>query len=119
LFNDYGSKIKGVALPDCYRIIAELYTIPQKRSISSIYVTPAYIRRVLLNLNWEELHTLDSMKAGSIKIEWIEWLNNLNDTSLLTSLLQFKKANESGDWSDNLTSEQIESLQRGLADLNS
>ena len=57
------------------------------------------------------------MKAENIKIELIEWLTRLNDKSLLTSLLQFKKASEKGDWSDNLTSEQLESLQRGLHDM--
>lgn len=57
------------------------------------------------------------MKAESIKIELIEWLARLEDNSVLTSLLQFKKANELGDWSDNLTPFQVESLQRGLFDL--
>ena len=57
------------------------------------------------------------MKAESIKNELIEWLSKLDDKSILTSLLQFKKSTEAGDWSDNLTKEQIESLQRGLSDL--
>jgi RNA polymerase-binding transcription factor DksA len=57
------------------------------------------------------------MKAESIKNELIEWLSKLDDKSLLTSLLQYKKSAEAGDWADNLTKEQIESLQRGLADL--
>lgn len=55
--------------------------------------------------------------ADSIKTELIEWLSRLDDKSILTSLLQFKKSIEAGDWCDNLTQEQIESLQRGLADL--
>ena len=57
------------------------------------------------------------MKAESIKSELIEWLSRLDDNSILTSLLQFKKSAEAGDWTDNLTKEQIESLQRGLSDL--
>jgi hypothetical protein len=57
------------------------------------------------------------MKSESIKIELIEWLTRLDDKSLLTSLLQFKKASEQGDWSDNLTPGQLESLQRGLQDM--
>jgi hypothetical protein len=57
------------------------------------------------------------MKAENIKIEFIEWLARLDDKSLLTSLLQFKKASEKGDWSDNLTADQLESLQRGLHDM--
>ncbi len=57
------------------------------------------------------------MTAENIKIELIEWLARLDDKSILTSLLQFKKANELGDWSDNLNPDQLESLQRGLSDL--
>lgn len=57
------------------------------------------------------------MNSESIKNELIEWLTRLDDNSILTSLLQFKKSSESGDWADNLTPEQIESLQRGLSDL--
>lgn len=57
------------------------------------------------------------MKAESIKNELMEWLSKLDDKSILTSLLQFKKSAESGDWSDNLTKEQLESLQRGLSDM--
>ena len=56
------------------------------------------------------------MKAESIKNELIEWLSKLDDKSILASLLQFKKSAEAGDWTDNLTKEQIESLQRGLSD---
>jgi len=58
------------------------------------------------------------MSAESIKLELIEWLAKLEDKSLLTSLLQFKKASETGDWSENLSPEQLESLNRGLQDLN-
>jgi hypothetical protein len=56
------------------------------------------------------------MKSDAIKSELIEWLNKLEDKSILVSLLQFKKSAESGDWADNLTREQLESLQRGLSD---
>jgi hypothetical protein len=50
-------------------------------------------------------------------MELIEWLNGLDDAGILTSLLQFKKSTESKDWADNLTNDQIESLQRGLSDV--
>lgn len=58
-----------------------------------------------------------TMEAQSIKAELIEWLKELDDKSILTSLLQFKKSAESGDWVDKLTQEQIESLERGLSNL--
>ncbi|MEO5570589.1 MAG: hypothetical protein ABIT08_00940 [Bacteroidia bacterium] len=57
------------------------------------------------------------MNSESIKSELLDWLQKLNDKSILTSLLQFKKASETGDWFDNLTSEQLDSLQRGLNDI--
>ena len=56
------------------------------------------------------------MKTESIKIELIEWLTNLDDNHILASLLQFKKSSELGDWADNLSEEQAQSLQRGLTD---
>ena len=56
------------------------------------------------------------MKSESIKSELIDWLSKLEDNSILTSLLQFKKSAEAGDWADNLTKDQIQSLQRGLSD---
>jgi len=56
------------------------------------------------------------MKVDSIRHELMTWLSGLEDLGMLTSLLQFKKAAENGDWSDHLTDEQIESLVRGLRD---
>ena len=52
-----------------------------------------------------------------MKMELMEWLSKLDDRQILTSLLQFKKSTESVDWSDNLTKEQIESLNRGLSEM--
>jgi hypothetical protein len=57
------------------------------------------------------------MGSESVKSELLEWLQKLNDKSILTSLLQFKKAAEIGDWYDNLSSSQLDSLQRGLKDI--
>ena len=58
------------------------------------------------------------MKSDLIKSELIEWLSQLDDKSILTSLLQFKKSAQAGDWTNTLTKSQLESLQRGLADLD-
>jgi hypothetical protein len=58
------------------------------------------------------------MKSDIIKSELIEWLSKLDDKSILTSLLQFKKSAQAGDWTDTLSKTQLESLQRGLADLD-
>ena len=57
------------------------------------------------------------MNPQSIRTELINWLTNLEDVNILTSMLQFKKANESADWADNLTPEQVQSLQKGLAEM--
>ena len=56
------------------------------------------------------------MSTNALKVELIEWLTQLNDKSLLSSLMQFKKAEEK-DWADDLTDEQIKSLERGLKDI--
>jgi hypothetical protein len=60
--------------------------------------------------------TANPMNSDRLKIELIEWLTRLEDSAVLTSLLQFKKASQRGDWADNLTEGQRESLQRGLLD---
>jgi hypothetical protein len=57
------------------------------------------------------------MKTNRIKTELIEWLSGVEDDGVLTSLLLFKKSTESGDWTDHLTKQQLESIQRGLADI--
>lgn len=57
------------------------------------------------------------MSNNALKIELIEWLTKLEDKKLLSSLIQFKQAEES-DWADSLTNEQIQSLERGLSDIN-
>lgn len=71
-------------------------------------------------LNFESYpkkHIFENMSTESIKIEIINWLTQLDDNGVLTSLLQIKKANEQNDWANNLSKDQLESLQRGLLDL--
>lgn len=57
------------------------------------------------------------MKAESIKLELIEWLAKLTDESLLNSLHHLKKVSENVDWAESMSSEQKESIIRGLKDL--
>lgn len=58
------------------------------------------------------------METNALKSGLINWLQGLNDKTILTSfLLQFKKANEEGGFFSSLTASQIESLQKGLADI--
>lgn len=52
-----------------------------------------------------------------MKLELIQWLSQLDDKGLLSSLLNFKKANEAGDWYDTLTAEQKAAVAEGEADL--
>ena len=56
------------------------------------------------------------METNALKSELISWLQGLNDKSVLTSLLQFKKASETGSFLNSLTPAQLESLQKGLSD---
>lgn len=58
------------------------------------------------------------MKAQSLKIELLEWLNSIEDIRLLSTLMQFKKAATVEDWAEKLTDDQLESLRRGISELN-
>ena len=57
------------------------------------------------------------MKAATIKSELIQWLKAIEDKSLLASLLSFKKANESVDWADSLSADQLKDIEEGLEDI--
>ncbi|MBZ0207296.1 MAG: hypothetical protein K8H89_13290 [Flavobacteriales bacterium] len=52
-----------------------------------------------------------------MKLELIQWLSQLEDKGLLTSLFQIKKINESADWYDELTEDQRAAIAEGEADL--
>lgn len=56
------------------------------------------------------------MRTDAMKLELIEWLARLKDPGVLGSLLQWKKANESQDWYQDLSAEQRASIERGLSD---
>jgi len=58
------------------------------------------------------------MKAQSLKIELLEWLNSIEDIRVLSTLMQFKKAATVEDWAEKLTDDQLESLKRGISELN-
>lgn len=58
------------------------------------------------------------MDIQSEKLDLIEWISRLNDTSVINRLRQVKEDYyKSADWSDNLNTEEIESINRGLKDL--
>jgi len=58
------------------------------------------------------------MKAQSLKIELLEWLNSIEDMNILSTLMQFKKATTVEDWAEKLTDDQLESLKRGISEMN-
>lgn len=57
------------------------------------------------------------MNDENIKLELITWLAQLENKSLLSSLLKLKKTAEKKDWSDHLSEEQLKSLNKGLEEL--
>lgn len=57
------------------------------------------------------------MSSDAMKLELIQWLSQLEDKGLLTSLFQIKKINESADWYDELTEDQRAAIAEGEADL--
>ena len=57
------------------------------------------------------------MKAEALKLELIQWLAAVKDKSTLESLLFFKKLQQSSDWWDELSTEQREQIDVGLAEI--
>ena len=57
------------------------------------------------------------MNIQAEKLDLIEWISRLNDTSIIDRLRQIKEDySKSKDWWDNLKKEEIESINRGLKD---
>jgi predicted transcriptional regulator len=59
------------------------------------------------------------MDIGTKKLELIEWLIRLKDNSLIDYLNSLKESESStSDWWDDLSIDQIESINRGLKDVD-
>jgi hypothetical protein len=57
------------------------------------------------------------MNIQTEKLDLIEWISRLNDTSIINRLRQIKEDySKSEDWWDSLNKEEIESINRGLKD---
>ena len=56
------------------------------------------------------------MSTDAMKLELIEWLTKLKDSSMIASLFNWKKASEAEDWYATLSPEQKASIDRGSAD---
>jgi predicted transcriptional regulator len=59
------------------------------------------------------------MDTGTKKLELIEWLIRLQDNSLIDYLNSLKESESTNsDWWDDLSIDQIESIKRGLKDID-
>ena len=59
------------------------------------------------------------MNIQTEKLGLIEWLSTLNDISIIEKLKSIKEDySKSKDWWDTLNKEEIESIDRGLKDLD-
>jgi hypothetical protein len=57
------------------------------------------------------------MNIQALKYEIIEWITRTNDNSLLKTLKTIKDSNTAtADWFDDLSQEEIDSLNRGISD---
>lgn len=57
------------------------------------------------------------MNIQTEKLDLIEWISKLNDTSVIDKLRQIKADySQSKDWWDSLEKEEIDSINRGLRD---
>jgi hypothetical protein len=60
----------------------------------------------------------EDMNIQAEKLSLIEWLSTLNDTSIIEKLKSIKDDySKSKDWWDALNKEELESVERGLKDL--
>ncbi len=58
------------------------------------------------------------MNIQTEKLDLIEWISKLNDTSIIEKLSQIKADySKSKDWWDTLKKEELESIKRGLKDI--
>ena len=57
------------------------------------------------------------MNIQAEKLELIEWITKLSDSSVIAKIQEFKKSyTQSKDWWDTLKKEELESIERGLRD---
>lgn len=57
------------------------------------------------------------MNAQATRNELIDWINSLEDLTLLGSLLGIKKATKRSDWADDISLDERRSIEKGLEDL--
>ena len=58
------------------------------------------------------------MNIQTEKLDLIEWISKLNDTSIIEKIQEIRKNYiHSKDWGDKLNHEEIESIEEGLKDL--
>ncbi len=58
------------------------------------------------------------MNIQSEKLELIDWIARLNDSSIIAKLRELKASySQSKDWWETLKSEELESIERGLKDI--
>ena len=63
--------------------------------------------------------TYSPMKTDAMRNELIQWINNLDDQTLLGSLMGIMKATRKDDWANDVSAEEQRSIERGLEDLKS
>lgn len=51
------------------------------------------------------------------KLELIQWLSTLEDTSIIKKLVQFRKE-ETKDWWNSISDEEKKSIEKGIAEAN-
>lgn len=49
------------------------------------------------------------------KLELIQWLSTLEDTSIIKKLIQFRK-DETKDWWDSISEEEKKSIEKGISE---
>jgi hypothetical protein len=58
------------------------------------------------------------MNIQTEKLELIEWISKLNDSSMIEKIRELKLSySQSKDWWDSLKKDELESIERGIKDI--
>lgn len=60
---------------------------------------------------------MSATEVKKVRRNLIEWINELNDVTLLSFLEGMRQSKAEGDWWENLSDKQIKEIEKGLEDI--
>ena len=84
----------------------------------TVYSWAAYTQATKIRYIYLKDSLPNKMHTGTKKLELIEWLIRLNDNTLIDYLKSIKDSKSSSkDWWDELSQQELESIDRGIKDI--